>query len=89
MGRSLERERREERNPLDRCSSHKVLVLTDSTRKTRNVKYACSSLQWKDLYHFSPGKLGMDVINNLVIFAICRVGPYPNPSDYCVYPTLL
>lgn len=29
-----------------------------------------------------PRELGVDVVNSLVICAICRTGPYQNPPDY-------
>lgn len=30
---------------------------------------------------FLPGKMGMDIINNFVIFAICRARYHLNPSE--------
>lgn len=42
-----------------------------------------------DLYLFPPRKLGMDVFNNLDIFALCRARINPDPPDYCVSLRLL
>lgn len=38
---------------------------------------------------FLPRKLGLDVVNNLVTFAICRARIHSNPTNYYVYPRLL
>jgi hypothetical protein len=43
---------------LRRCRGHEVLMLTDHTSKTRNVKHAGFSLQQKEFILVSAQKYG-------------------------------
>lgn len=55
-------------------------MLTDSTRETRNVEHPCSSMEGLRL--FSPRKLEINVINNLVIFAVLGLTQIPQTTTF-------
>jgi hypothetical protein len=54
-----------------------------STKETRNVKHLdCLSKERDVLACFSTKKTGMEEVNNLVIYAVCRARAYQAPINW-------
>lgn len=68
---------------LFHCREHESSQI--GTRGTRNVNQVVSSMKERSTC-FLPRRLGVDVVNDLVTFALCRARPHPNPQ--IVYPRL-
>jgi hypothetical protein len=67
--------------------STKVLTLTNHWGSQE--RYSCRDVSSKEELStcFPPRRLGVDVVNDLVTFVICRVRPHPNPPE-CLSQTL-